>query len=317
MPGDRDGPDWGFVSSVRCVDGMGEGAVLGSMGCCACRWRFGVKAEREAVERADRGLLSIRAAFSAGALYEEDSVQIDELCLRLAPVILGWFEPDRTGDACDWGLAAEGLSMLEHVAYWCGQRDMTPTAVVVWVEALVEVLGTGVRDVGPQERRRLRGVCAEGCARGRADRTAEAACSGLAAAQPCLELSSGCLAVVFSGPLDRRSARLACARFERELLRREARSCILVVGTDTARALAWCAELVALLDVCQSLGIVVFGWLDPALSAQVDLLAHPSTARPTWCASYEQASVRAVRHAARPIGLLGHLGSLFGMGGRS
>ncbi|HEY6877794.1 MAG TPA: hypothetical protein VI299_07230 [Polyangiales bacterium] len=200
-------------------------------------------------------LVAMRARFEHSyvqhARFREDAALVEALAREAEPVL----EVLATG--YQTGAMHEGYALFNLLSRHAASLGATPGVAL----SLVESIGEAMSEVGialpPERKNELLLIAFEGYCAARDERATRLLREMAAERQVATELAPGCVAIFLAGSHDEADLGPTLERFARDLLRGDARSClldltrlVLPIDEDVARALGrFCAQA-ATLGVC-------------------------------------------------------------------
>ncbi len=269
--------------------------------------------DAETDERERRATATIEETFARSVPFAEDRACAAELAREAAPLIDA-LRQAFAGGAPERARALEhheALAMITLLGRYAGVLEITPTAALAIVPAVLEGLATVEVTLGSAFASMLSALALEGYVAAREERLVELAAARAAAALPTLRIAPKCLALVLHGEHDPSVLRDVVEHFGRALFEADARSCVVdlhgLLGVSPHHAVEVFGADVA----ARMLGATcVFSgaspdWLAAANSARVplELLAIEPT--------FEAAVARALEIAGYTLKRAGGLRGLF------
>ncbi|MEZ4254442.1 MAG: hypothetical protein R3A78_01810 [Polyangiales bacterium] len=195
--------------------------------------------EMTAANRREAVIARFRAAYEAGSPFREDRAQAEELATEARAVVDTVLETLGEGRD-DASARGECLAMVTLLGRRSGSLGVTPTAGLSLVRALLSALAEESVVVPAPFVRELESMALEGFLAGREERAEDEHKERLAGAHSVLDVAPGVLGVVLSGEMDAVRIASIVDRLGREMLRRNARACVVdlsgLVGETPDRA---------------------------------------------------------------------------------
>lgn len=240
-------------------------------------------------------LRTFEEAYRAQVPFREDGALGEDLASEVKPVLEALAEVAAAPEPHPQ--LHEAYALLTLLAHRAGLLGATPSAAMGLASAIVASLQAGGVPVSPAFQRELGMVVVEGYSQGRDERVTRELKQAARAGQVCVRLAPGCHAAFLSGPLEPEALEEVLDGLARELLRDDARSCLLDVSRLTSEPESAARLVINFAHMARSLGARVLVCAKPgSLVSELERLGLSDGG--AELASDFESSLHAALHAA-------------------